>query len=209
MIYSAKHNFLLLKNYKVGGTSLEVELSQTLDDSAIITPIIPANKLHKPRNYNNFYNHISYSEIEKILGKEILDKTETVVFIRNPFDIVLSHMYMSFAWEGITSPIEKNVDDYFENNGGLKRITGAMSRKIYTKDNNIIAKTVYKYEDGLDQINQTLKKVGINSILINAKEKMYRPKEIKPAETFKSRHVDIISEEWDWEIKQFDYSIKI
>lgn len=209
MIYSHKHNFLLLKNYKVGGTSLEVELSQVLDDSAIITPIYPVSKLHNPRNYNNFYNHISYNEIEGILGKEVLDKTETVVFVRNPFNVVLSHMYMSFAWEGIISPTEKNVDDYFNNNGKLKKIIGIASRRIYTKDNKIMAKTVYRYEDGLDQINKTLKKVGINSISINTKEKMYKPKEIKPADIFKPRHLEIISQDWDWEIKQFDYSDKI
>lgn len=205
MIYSAKHNFLLLKNYKVGGTSLEVELSQVLDESAIVTPIYPQNQLHRPRNFGEFYNHIPYNRVEELLGKDVLDKTESVVFIRNPFDVVLSHMYMSFAWDDIVIPTEKNVEDYFQNNGKLKKITGSVSRKIYTKDNEIMAKTIYKYEDGLDQINQSLKKVGIDPILINAKEKMYKPKEIKPADIFKSRHIDMIAKDWAWEINQFDY----
>jgi hypothetical protein len=205
MIYSKKHNFLLLKNYKVGGTSLEVELSQVLDNSAIVTPIYPANKLHIPRNFDKFYNHIPYSEIEDLLGKETLDKTDTVVFVRNPFDVVLSHMYMSFAWDNIIIPTEKDIDNYFKNNGKLKKITGPFSRKIYTKDNEIMAKTIYKYEDGLDQINETLKNVGIDLISISAKEKMYKPKEIKAKDIFNSRHLDIISKDWSWEIERFDY----
>ena len=56
MIYSPDHNFLLLKNIKVGGTSLEVELSQVLPNNAIVTPILPKNDKHKPRNYAGFRN---------------------------------------------------------------------------------------------------------------------------------------------------------
>jgi hypothetical protein len=207
MIYSQKHNFLLLKNYKVGGTSLEVDLSQVLDDSAIVTPIYPANKLHIPRNFDNFYNHIPYIKIEKILGKDVLDKTESVVFIRNPFDIVLSHMYMSFSWSGIINPDKSDVDKYFNNKTKLNKITGFMSRNIYTINNIVMAKTVYKYEDGLEQINKTLEKVGIGSVSINSKEKMYKPKEVKPLDVFESRHIDIIYRDWSWEIDQFDYKL--
>lgn len=207
MIYSAKHNFLFLKNYKVGSTTLEVELSQILDDSAVVTPIYPENVLHKPRNSTKFYNHISYKEIESILGKNILDKTETVVFVRNPFSVVLSHMYMSFAWGDINNPTDQDVDDYFDNKTRLHRISSLMSRKIYTKNNVVMAKTVYKYENGLEQINQTLEKVGIGSVFINAKEKIYKPKEIQPQDIFKQKHIDIIFQDWSWEIEQFDYKL--
>jgi len=207
MIYSEKHNFLLLKNYKVGGTSLEVELSQVLDESAVVTPIHPENALHKPRNVGAFYNHIPYSKIEDLLGKEVLDKTESVVFIRNPFDVVLSHMYMSFSWSEIKNPSKTDVDKYFNNQTKLNKITSSMSRRIYTKNNIVMANTVYKYEDGLDQINQTLEKVGIGSISINAREKMYKPKDIKPLDVFGSNHIDAIYKDWSWEIDQFDYTV--
>lgn len=207
MIYSAKHNFLLLKNYKVGGTSLEIELSQVLDESAIVTPIYPKSSLHKPRNFSKFYNHISYIEIEKELGKNVLDKTQSVVFIRNPFDVVLSHMYMSFSWSGIINPTKSDVDKYFNNQTKLNRITGSMSRKVYTTDNIVMAKTIYRYEDGLEQINKTLEDVGIGLIKINAKEKIYKPKEIKPLDIFGSIHIDTIYNDWSWEIDQFDYNV--
>jgi hypothetical protein len=207
MIYSAKHNFILFKNYKVGGTSLEVELSQVLDESAVVTPIYPENPLHKPRNFDNFYNHMPYVQIEDILGQDILDKTQSVVFIRNPFDIVLSHMYMSFSWSGIENPSKLDVDKYFNNETKLNKITGAMSRCIYTKEGEVMAKTIYRYEDGLEQINKTLNNVGIPSIAINAKEKIYKPKEVKPLDVFSSYHIDSIFEDWSWEIEKFDYYV--
>ncbi len=207
MIYSAKHNFILLKNYKVGGTSLEVELSQVLDDSAIVTPIDPPNALHKPRNFGAFYNHISYNKIEQMLGKETLDKTESVVFIRNPFDTVLSHMYMSFAWSGITEPSELDVDNYFNNKSKLTKLTGLVSRAIYTQDEEIMAKTVYKYEDGLEQINTILDKVGISKLNITTQEKAYRPKKIRPLDIFNQKHIDIIAKDWSWELDRFGYQI--
>ena len=60
MIFSEKHNFLFIKNMKVGSTSMEVELSKILPDSAIVTKINPPNKDHKPRNFRNFVNHTSW-----------------------------------------------------------------------------------------------------------------------------------------------------
>jgi hypothetical protein len=206
MIYSNKHNFLLLKNYKVGGTSLEVELSQILEESAIVTPIDPPNELHKPRNFDKFYNHISYKNIEDIIGKDVLDKSRSVVFVRNPFDVVLSHMYMSFYWSGIKNPKRSDVSDYFENKTNLNKITSLMSRSTYAKDNVIMAKTVYKYEDGLEQINETLEKVGIDKISIKAKEKKYKPKDIRPLDVFTSDQIKSIREDWAWEIDKFGYS---
>jgi hypothetical protein len=207
MIYSKKHNFILFKNYKVGGTSLEVELSQALDESAVITPIAPPNILHKPRNVGLFYNHISYSEAEKILGEDVLSNAESAVFVRNPFDSVLSHMYMSLIWGGVEDPSQLDVDKYFNNEGTLARLTGLKSRSIYTKNESIATKHVYRYEDGLDQINILLEKVGIGSISIAAYEKAYKPKHIKPRDVFSQKHIDIISQDWSWEIDKFGYQI--
>jgi hypothetical protein len=207
MIYSKSNNFIFLKNYKVASTSLEVELSRVLDEYAVVTPITPENILHKPRNVGLFYNHMPYVEIEKIIGKDILSNTESVVFVRNPFDVVLSHMYMSFNWGGVENPSEKDVDNYFNNKGWFVRINGALSRATYTKDSKIMAKHVYKYEDGLDQINHVLSKVNIDNINIQAKEKMYRPKNIKAVDVFNKNQINIIQKDWDWEFKNFGYSL--
>ena len=182
-------------------------MSQVLEESAIVTPINPPNELHRPRNFDdNFYNHIPYNSIEEIMGKDALEKTESVVFVRNPFDVVLSHMYMSFSWGGIKNPKESDVSDYFENKTELNKITSLKSRNIYTKDNEIMAKTVYKYEYGLEQINETLDKVGIGKISVSAIEKNYKPKDIRPLDVFTSDQIKSIREDWAWEIDKFGYS---
>jgi Flp pilus assembly CpaF family ATPase len=117
---------------------------------------------------------------------------------------------MSFAWSEIKNPSEEDVDKYFKNQCKLNRISSSTSRKIYTKNDKVMAKTIYKYENGLEQINKTLENLGISSIKINAKEKMYgnKPKEIKPSDIFKSRHINIIYKDWSWEIDKFDYDLR-
>jgi len=76
MILSKDNNFLLLKNQKVGGTSLEISLSMVVPANSIVTPktsddpawAIKDEKIYDgyiPRNYNGFYNHMSYSEIKE------------------------------------------------------------------------------------------------------------------------------------------------
>jgi hypothetical protein len=76
MIYSPDHNFLLLKNRKVGGSSLELVLSKILPENAIVTKLTsptnttdPVPTWHKERNYgedNKFYHHIKYEELKKV-----------------------------------------------------------------------------------------------------------------------------------------------
>ena len=90
MIFSPENKFLMIKNYKVGSTSVEVELSKVFSDKAIVTPILPMNKKHIPRNYSGFYGHMPYSEI-----KEKIDLFDVKVYTitRNPYDIVLSDIF--------------------------------------------------------------------------------------------------------------------
>ena len=92
MIYSPDHNFLMLKNSKVGGTSLEVELSKVLPENAIVTKIDPPNSQHRPRNHKGFYNHMPYLEASSILD---LSNTKSYIFVRHPYDTVLSAFFLS------------------------------------------------------------------------------------------------------------------
>ncbi len=207
MILSPKHNFLLIKNYKVGGTSLEIELSETINDpEAIITKIYPDNVNHKPRNYDGFYNHMSYLELSKKLGLDYLNTINSAVFVRNPFDIVLSHLYMSAKWSGVREVTDRVIDDYFAGQLILKRLTGKKSRSLYTIEGQLATKHVLRYEDGLDSINPLLIACGISPIKGVYREKTYKSAEIKASNTFNQRHVDIINEDWEWEFKTFNYS---
>lgn len=207
MILSPKHKFLLIKNYKVGGTSLEVELSQIIKDSdAIFTKIDPPNQYHKIQNDSGFYNHMSYLEIANKLGFDYINSLSSVVFVRNPFDVVLSHLYMAARWSGISDVTDQVVTDYFNGKLKLDRMLGIKTRRLYTIDNIVSVNNVLKYEDGLESINKILSDVGIDNIKNIYKEKQYKPFDIKFNDIFTNSQLDIIRNDWSWEFESFGYN---
>ena len=208
MILSPKHNLLLIKNYKVGGTSLEVELSQIInDDNAVVTKIQPTNKDHMPKNFIGYYNHMSYLEVARKLGFDYINGLDSVVFVRNPFDVVLSHFYMAVNWSKINLITEDIVEKYFNDELILEKMSGIRSRGIYSIDNVVAVNNVFKYEDGIEPFNSLLTKIGLQPIKWKYSEKQYKPKDITPLNIFKEKHLDIIRSDWSWEFETFDYPI--
>lgn len=215
MIYSSDHNFLLIKNKKVGGTSLEVDLSQILPENAIVTPIYPINNNHKPRNYSGFYNHISYSEIQ---NKIDLSNVLSYVFVRHPYSMVLSDMFHGIGgasrWN-ILSDKDKDilVDKYFDENDSnyYEDMPNKMlnsTKNLFTSDNDIQVTKILKYEDGIEnQINSILPNHSLPKIKLLSKEKTYRPENINHSDIFKKRHYEKINKEWFWEFENLGYNI--
>jgi hypothetical protein len=222
MILSKEHNFLLLKNHKVGGTSLEVPLSMVLPKTAIVTPKTanhPAWKIknepsydgYLPRNYDGFYNHISYSEIK---NKIDISNVNAYVFVRHPFNAVLSHFFhrlyfldnLNEKWESCTKEEKKQlVDMYFNNQLGWEWYKS--SKSIYlSSENKIQVKEILKYENGVEEeINKILPKHNIQKIKLNIFEKSFRPKNIKYNDVFEEHHLDLIAKEWNWEFENLGY----
>lgn len=208
MILSPKYNFLLIKNHKVGGTSLEIELSQKINDEhAIFTKIHPKHELHKEQNHLGFYNHISYLEVCQKLGSDYVNSLESVVFIRNPFDTVLSHLFMSMKWSGIEEINADVINKYFNNDLALDKLVGSRTRRLYTIDNKIAVKNILRYEDGLQSINKILNHLEIPEVENLYREKAYKPQSIQAADIFTEKHIDIIRNDWAWEFATFDYSL--
>jgi hypothetical protein len=208
MIYSPDHNFLMLKNSKVGGTSLEVELSKVLPQNAIVTKIDPPNSQHRPRNHKGFYNHISYSEVSSILD---LSNTKSYIFVRHPYDTVLSAFFYqvklkNIDWENFNKTQKDNILNkyFFENVGGFSMLK---SRKyLYSIDNDILVDKVLRYELGIEnEINNVLLSHNIENINMNTFEKQYRDKKYTVENTFKLNHIHAIQSEWYWEFKMFGY----
>lgn len=221
MIYSPDHRFLLLKNHKVGGTSLEVPVSMVVPENAIVTPKTsddPEWKLkdeesyngYSPRNYFGFHNHMSYSEIS---NKIDLTNVKSYVFVRNPFNIVLSSFFhrlyfidMNLKWIKLNNN-EKSflIKEYFDDKLGAewKRST----KKIYLSDNKNIQVTKFlRYESGIEnEINPVLVENGLSAIKLNVNEKRFRPEGVKYFDVFSDQHLDIIYNEWQWEFKMFGY----
>lgn len=226
MIYSPDHNFLLLKNRKVGGSSLELVLSKVLPENAIVTKLTsptnttdPVPTWHKERNYgedNKFYHHIKYEEVKKYID---LSEVKSYVFVRNPYHSVLSAFFHRLStskillnpseWNGLSSENkEKLVKDYFDSKiGNLPWYKG--DKYIYLNSNNelLVDKVLY-YENGIEnEINPILKNHQIPEIQVDVNFLNHRPKEITYSEVFKEEHLDLIRNEWWWEFENLGYDI--
>ena len=225
MIYSPDHNFLLLKNRKVGGSSLEIVLSKVLPDNAIVTKlnnhgntwdVIPED--HKERNYKDyFYNHIKYEEVKKKID---LTNVKSYVFVRNPYNAVLSAFFhrlnSSSIWNASPNPnswsalLENErdewVDQYFA--GTLGNLPWYKSDKYIFLDKNgnqAVDKILY-YEKGIEEeINPILKLHGISTISLNVHHLKHRPEKIVYKDVFKKRHLSQIRKEWAWEFENLNY----
>lgn len=219
MIFSKDHNFLLLKNGKVGGTALEVELSRVLPDSAIITPATGASAEWKikdefydnynPRNYDGFWNHMSYSEIKRKIN---LKNINTYIFVRNPYEIVLSHFFhrlyfinKNLIWNTFDKKEkEELIYNYFENNLGSNWHTS--TKHLYIHKEKIVVNDFLHYEKGIDsEINKILTKHNIPNIQVKTITKYFKPKDIKYYDVFSKKYLDIIYNNWEWEFKYFNY----
>lgn len=207
MIYSQEHDFLFIKNYKVGGTSIEVELSRILPDSAVVTNIYPPNQNHLPRNNDGFYNHMSYLEIKKIIPSS--EKAKKYIIVRNPYDMLASNYFYYLLdkidikeWFNLSNK-EKQVitNKYFEEDPFKS------SKNLYVDENNNSVIDYYlKYENGLEQeLNKVLSWHNLPSIQITTFEKQYRPKKITYLDIFNNEQLDWIYNNWEWEFNTFGY----
>lgn len=221
MLYSEDNNFLLIKNHKVGGTSLELTLSMYLPDNAIVTPktsnhpswvLKEENNYlgYNPRNYDGFYNHMSYQDIS---NKIDVSSAKSYVFVRNPFDAVLSHFFHRLhfmekdkAWDSLPE-FEKNdlVIKYF--NDELGWTWHRSTKNLYLSElNKVQVSEILKYENGVEEeINKVLPNHNLPLIRLNVFEKAFRPKHIKYTDVFSDVYLDKIYQEWSWEFKNLGY----
>lgn len=207
MIYSPDHNFLLIKNEKVGGTSLEIELSKVLPSNSIVTPIIPAHPDHTPRNHKGvFYNHMSYSEIKNLVN---LENAKSYVMVRNPYDSVLSYFFHLLQRKNLNistysmqenTDLTKKIDTYF------KKYLFNGTHKLYTENNKIIVDKILYYENGVEnEINKVLLDHNINQIKMTTFEKKDRPEWATYKKMFNREQIDIINSAWAWEFENLEY----
>ena len=208
MIYSKDHNFLFLKNIKVGGTSVEVALSQVIPDNAIVTPIYPNNLNHRPKNYKGFKSHASYEEISKLID---LSNVKTYIITRNPYDMVLSNFFwilnqIKVDWNNLNKEKKQEyVDTLFVDNEKRWRLQSTKYLYIFN-EKNMINKFI-KYEDGIEnQINLILEFHNLPKINLNTFEKKHRPKDIYPSNIFSDDQMNIIAQEWKWEFDNLGYN---
>ena len=223
MIYSPDHKFLLLKNHKVGGTSLEVPLSMIVPDNAVVTPKTsddlawklnePEIAGYKPRNYEmGFYNHIPYVDI---VNKINLNKVDAYVFVRHPYKAVLSDFFhrlyfiqKNFIWNTLKKEEQQNlVDRYFNDDLGWTWYRS--SKNIYLNyDGSLAVKKILYYENGIEnEINSILPLHNLPTIQLKIREKAFRPTSILYNNVFNQNHLKLIQDSWQWEFENLGYSV--
>lgn len=99
-VISFKHRFVFIKTTKTAGTSIEVELSRLAGDDAVVTPVVPPEEGHLPRNYLGadgtpaFYNHMTAGEIRDRIGAAQFHKMHKFCVEREPVAKCISHFHM-------------------------------------------------------------------------------------------------------------------
>lgn len=209
MIFSKDHNFLFIKNMKVGSTSMEVELSKILPPSAIVTFINPPNKDHRPRNMGSFVNHTTYLEASRVLD---LSDVKSYTIVRHPYEMVLSDFFfrkevLNADWSAITESQKDMLVDYYFNNQFSNGPWMKSTKSIYTVNNEIAVTDILRHELGLEsEINRILPAHNLPKIKINTFEKSYRPAGITYGDVFSKQQLELIAQEWSWEFDTLGYN---
>ncbi len=152
MILSHKHKFIFIKTKKTAGTSIEIALSEFCGPDDIITPITPNDEAirkkrgHRgPQNYRlpggEFYNHISASEIMRMIDPDIWNSYFKFCVERNPWDKVISWYF----WEHKTEPRPSMLE--FIQSGHASLVGGPGGFDLYTINDRIVVDKVLLFED--------------------------------------------------------------
>jgi len=165
MILSHKYKFIFIKTEKTAGTSLEIALSEFCGPDDIITRITIEDELKRKelgyrtaQNYRipfskyvqldwgrlflkqrtaKFYNHMSATEIKRLVSEEVWNTYYKFSFDRNPWDKMISWYY----WKNRNSDFV-SIDDFIE-----KGMGGVKGYDLYTIGGVKAVDSVFKYED--------------------------------------------------------------
>ena len=208
MILNKENNFLLLKNFEVGGDYIESVLSNSMPDSTIVTPMINSTYYYEPRNYheNGFTEYMTYYEINK---RYSLADCNAYIVVRNPYHTVLSNFFYSIKAIGALENWGKKkeeekqelIDGYFNTDFFINS-----TKELYIHDNMIMVEDVIIYEDGIEeQMNEILTKHNLPNVQLKEIEDLHVPKNLKFWDIFSKDQINQITESWKWEFDNFGY----
>lgn len=229
MFYSEPDDILYIKNRKVGGTSLEICLSQVFSPT-IVTPILESVDLHKPQNYRGpcipkdwsdfvitrrtlsemvrdalkwrrFNSHSSALTVKSRLGKKRWDQCFKFAVERNPWDKTLSHFFHLFKLGKTTG-----IDDYFA------RCTLCSDYWRYSHKNSVILDAVFDYEDAVDQFIKEVhlakeQEIQLLNLYSELKIKSFSRRSSKYGDQFEFNRAqdDLIKKAFSREIEYMEY----
>lgn len=126
MIISHKYRFIFIKTRKTAGTSVELMLEEICAADDIVTPILPAESGHSPRNYAGVFNPF-YELVDGSYGGSYANSAKRTIgdlyrkrkfynhmcarLVRSRIGKTLWDSY--FKWCVERDPVDKVVSDYF------------------------------------------------------------------------------------------------
>jgi len=119
-LISFDKELIFIKTVKTAGTSIEVDLSQRLEEAAIVTPIFPEYPGHEARNYLDesgeaqFYNHMPATRIRELLGVEIFERFTKICVQRDPVDTCISYFHMLHNSPDHRAELATTWESFFE-----------------------------------------------------------------------------------------------
>lgn len=170
-IVSNKYHFIFIKTTKTAGTSIEVHLSELLDDEDIVTPIYPAVRGHVPRNWKldsglEFYNHMPAREIQGLL-QDRFDTFYRFCFERHPVDKCLSHFAMLK-----NSPLHQSDGNPQSWHDYLDRGQFPIDTEKYAgEDGALLVDRVYRYEEIDDAFHDIATRLDIPYVPLHVRAK--------------------------------------
>jgi hypothetical protein len=228
MIISHKYRFIFIKTGKTAGTSIELYLSKYCGPEDVITPIMPSEQNHIPRNYmgtfkvapelsshksldcirtfadmfkkNKFYNHIAASRIKARISSKVWDNYFKFCVERNPWDKTLSHYHFINHKYGDRIPFSLYL--------ALKRF--AINYPLYTDGlthSKIIVDKVVKYERLSEDLTEVFNHLGIpfdGFLGIRAKAN-YRKDRIPYQKVFSQKNREIVQSAFSKEVEMHGY----
>lgn len=174
-IISFKYNFIFVKTAKTAGTSIEVDLSQRVEDEAIVTPIFPPSDAHRPRNYcqhnGTYFNHMTAVQIRELIGKDLFDTMVKFCVEREPVSKCISHFHMkrNSALHNENGSYVKDWDGYCRD--GDFPVDDAKYCDAVAGRNAVIVDKILKYETLSTDLPDLMNDLGLPGFRLTAQEK--------------------------------------
>lgn len=208
MIISHKYRFIFIKTRKTAGTSIEVALESICGEDDIITPIYPEVENHRPRNHDNFYNHIGAQEIQSMVSEDIWANYYKFTIERNPWDKMVS-MYW---WRRHQYNLEHDFEEFCHRaaDGHDEIYTVPSDFQKYSVNGQIVIDHVVRYENLSDEITGLWKKLGLPKVTTFPREKSVHRKDKRHySEYYDVGLYRFVNEHFKNEIKALDYRYEV
>ena len=199
MIISHKFRFIYIKTVKTAGTSIEVYLSPHCGEGDVLTPILPVEEGHRPRNFGRYYHHFSAWGIRETVAPEIWSGYFKFCVERNPWDKTISDYAMAQERAGG----ELCFEQYLEARRYCK------SWELYTDTDNrtLLVDRVLRYENLDEELGDVFRTLGVpwsGSLGVRAKSG-YRKDRRHYRDWYSEAQRDQVAEAFADEIREFGY----